>query len=394
MIVVEGLWKKFRLYTDRNQSVKAQLVTRSRARYKDFWALKDASFTVESGESLGIIGANGCGKSTLLKCMTGIYQPTKGKVAIDGRVSALIELGAGFHPELTGRENIFLNSSILGLNQKEIRNRLDDIVEFAGLEDFIDSPVKVYSSGMTVRLGFAVAANADPDILLVDEVLAVGDEAFQQKCFEHLARFKRNGGTIVLVSHALDQIRQVCDRAIWIHKGEVQIDAPSATSIDAYLADVHSAEVDEEGRARWGSGEAWVEAVEVLDTAGHATGSVRNGEPFAIRVHIKSQQQVEGVVVGLRIDAADGTRVWSTNTAMHEMETLTVANSLVVTFSSEAMPLLAGKFDLTVALADASLANRFDHWERCRTIDVQPSGSPDLHLVRIGGRFQVEQDKG
>jgi ABC-2 type transport system ATP-binding protein len=394
LIVVEGLWKKFRLYTDRNQSVKAQLVTRSRARYKDFWALKDASFTVESGESLGIIGANGCGKSTLLKCMTGIYQPTKGKVAIDGRVSALIELGAGFHPELTGRENIFLNSSILGLNQKEIRNRLDDIVEFAGLEDFIDSPVKVYSSGMTVRLGFAVAANADPDILLVDEVLAVGDEAFQQKCFEHLARFKRNGGTIVLVSHALDQIRQVCDRAIWIHKGEVQIDAPSATSIDAYLADVHSAEVDEEGRARWGSGEAWVEAVEVLDTAGHATGSVRNGEPFAIRVHIKSQQQVEGVVVGLRIDAADGTRVWSTNTAMHEMETLTVANSLVVTFSSEAMPLLAGKFDLTVALADASLANRFDHWERCRTIDVQPSGSPDLHLVRIGGRFQVEQDKG
>lgn len=374
--------------------MKAQLVTRSRARYKDFWALKDASFTVESGESLGIIGANGCGKSTLLKCMTGIYQPTKGKVAIDGRVSALIELGAGFHPELTGRENIFLNSSILGLNQKEIRNRLDDIVEFAGLEDFIDSPVKVYSSGMTVRLGFAVAANADPDILLVDEVLAVGDEAFQQKCFEHLARFKRNGGTIVLVSHALDQIRQVCDRAIWIHKGEVQIDAPSATSIDAYLADVHSAEVDEEGRARWGSGEAWVEAVEVLDTAGHATGSVRNGEPFAIRVHIKSQQQVEGVVVGLRIDAADGTRVWSTNTAMHEMETLTVANSLVVTFSSEAMPLLAGKFDLTVALADASLANRFDHWERCRTIDVQPSGSPDLHLVRIGGRFQVEQDKG
>ena len=394
MIVVEGLWKKFRLYTDRNQSVKAQLVTRSRARYKDFWALKDASFTVESGESLGIIGANGCGKSTLLKCMTGIYQPTKGKVAIDGRVSALIELGAGFHPELTGRENIFLNSSILGLNQKEIRNRLDDIVEFAGLEDFIDSPVKVYSSGMTVRLGFAVAANADPDILLVDEVLAVGDEAFQQKCFEHLARFKRNGGTIVLVSHALDQIRQVCDRAIWINKGEVQVDAPSATSIDAYLADVHSAEVDEEGRARWGSGEAWVEAVEVLDTAGHATGSVRNGEPFAIRVHIKSQQQVEGVVVGLRIDAADGTRVWSTNTAMHEMETLTVANSLVVTFSSEAMPLLAGKFDLTVALADASLANRFDHWERCRTIDVQPSGSPDLHLVRIGGRFQVEQDKG
>jgi ABC-type polysaccharide/polyol phosphate transport system ATPase subunit len=393
LIVVDGLWKKFRLFTDRNQSVKGQLVTRSRARYKDFWALKDASFTVESGESLGIIGANGCGKSTLLKCLTGIYQPTKGKVAIDGRVSALIELGAGFHPELTGRENIFLNSSILGLNQKEIRNRLDDIVEFAGLEDFIDSPVKVYSSGMTVRLGFAVAANADPDILLVDEVLAVGDEAFQQKCFEHLARFKRNGGTIVLVSHALDQIRQVCDRAIWINKGEVQVDAPSATSINAYLADVHSTEPDEKRRARWGSGEVWVESVEVLDSVGHATESVCSGQPFAIRIHVKSKQKVEGMVVCMHIETPDGTRVWSTNTAMHGVEGLTVEHPLAVTFSSESMPLLAGRFDLTVGLADDSLVHRFDQWERCLTIDVQSLGSPDLHIVRIDGRFHVDRDE-
>lgn len=392
MIVVDDLWKQFRLYTDRHQSVKAQLVTRSRARYEEFWALKDVSFVVKPGESLGIIGANGCGKSTLLKCLTGIYQPTKGKVVVDGRVSALIELGAGFHPELTGRENIFLNSSILGLDQKEIKSRLDDIVEFAGLEDFIDSPVKVYSSGMTVRLGFAVAANADPDVLLVDEVLAVGDESFQQKCFEHLSRFKRNGGTIVLVSHALEQIRQVCDRTIWIDKGAVRLDAASSTAIDAYLADVRSADVDEEGRARWGSGETWVEAVEVLDSAGHATGSVRNGEPFSIRVHIKAKQRVEGVVVGLRINTFDGTRVWSTNTAMHEMEGLTVENPLLVTFSAESMPLLAGQFELTVALADSSLTNRFDHWERCRKIDVQPSGSPDLHLIRVAGHFDVDND--
>ena len=390
MITVEGLWKRFRLYRDRHQSLKAKIVSRSRSQYEEFWALKDVSFEVVPGESLGIIGANGCGKSTLLKCLTGIYQPTQGQLTVDGRISALIELGAGFHPELSGRENIFLNSSILGLDQSTIKKRFDQIVEFAGLEDFIDSPVKVYSSGMTVRLGFAIAANADPEVLLVDEVLAVGDEAFQQKCFEHLAKFKRQGGTIVLVSHSLDQVRQVCDRTIWLDQGSIRTIGTPGEAIDQYLTEVHSAEIDEAGRARWGTGEIWVEEVEVVDANGQPAAFIRSGEPFGIKVHIKANQSVEDLVVGLRLDTVDGTRVWSTNTALKGLEAIEVTGSALVTFLSNEMPLLGGQFDLTVALADDTLVNRYDQWERCRTIDVLPNEISDLHLVRLDGEFNVK----
>lgn len=390
MITVEGLWKRFRLYRDRHQSLKARLVSRRRSKYEEFWALKDVSFEVTPGESLGIIGANGCGKSTLLKCLTGIYKPTQGALTVDGRVSALIELGAGFHPELSGRENIFLNSSILGLDQNTIKSRFDQIVEFAGLEDFIESPVKVYSSGMTVRLGFAIAANADPEVLLVDEVLAVGDEAFQQKCFEHLAKFKRQGGTIVLVSHSLEQVRQVCDRAIWLDEGSIRTIGTPSEAIDQYLAEVHSAEIDESGRARWGTGEVWVEDVEVVDETGQQAAFIRSGRPFGIKARIKANQPVDDLVVGLRLDTVEGTRVWSTNTALKGIKTIAVAGSTLVTFLSEEMPLLGGQFELTVALADESLVNRYDQWERCKTIDVLPTEISDLHLVRLDGKFKIE----
>ena len=213
--------KKFKLVHERNQSIKAAIMRGRRTISEDFWALRDVSFQVHRGETFGLIGENGSGKSTMLKCLTRILRPNEGSVRVEGKVSALLELGAGFHPELSGRENVFLNGAILGLSQKELHGRFDEIVDFAGIEQFIDEPVKNYSSGMYVRLGFSVAINVDPDVLFVDEVLAVGDEAFQRKCNEKFAELRRAGKTIVLVSHGLSGVQNLCDRVAWFSHGQL-----------------------------------------------------------------------------------------------------------------------------------------------------------------------------
>ncbi|MGH8890340.1 MAG: ABC transporter ATP-binding protein, partial [Acidothermaceae bacterium] len=213
---VDNVSKRFRLYHERNQSLKAAMMRGGRANYDEFWALKDVSLEVPTGTTFGLIGQNGSGKSTLLKCMAKILRPDQGSISVHGKVSALLELGAGFHQELSGRENVYLNGSILGLSKKQIDAKFDEIVDFAGLEKFIDTPVKNYSSGMYVRLGFSVAINVDPDVLLVDEVLAVGDENFQRKCSEKFADLRASGKTIVLVSHGLDTVRTMCERAAWL----------------------------------------------------------------------------------------------------------------------------------------------------------------------------------
>jgi ABC-2 type transport system ATP-binding protein len=218
-IEIRDVSKRFRLSKERYSSLKERVVHFGRVPHEDFWALNDVSFDVEEGTTVGLLGHNGSGKSTLLKCVAGILQPTTGEIMTRGRLAALLELGAGFHPELTGRENIYLNGSILGLSRKEVERVFDEIVEFSELEKFIDMQVRHYSSGMYVRLGFAVAVNVDPEILLVDEVLAVGDEAFQKKCLERVARFQREGRTILFVTHAADLVRRVCDRVIVLDHG-------------------------------------------------------------------------------------------------------------------------------------------------------------------------------
>ncbi|MFM8381234.1 MAG: ABC transporter ATP-binding protein, partial [Actinomycetota bacterium] len=258
-VVVDDLWKNFRLYHERNQYLKAAILRGRRARYEEFWALRGLSFEVPSGSTFGVIGSNGSGKSTLLKCLAGILTPDRGSVAIRGRVSALLELGAGFHPELTGRENVFLNGAILGLSRREINDRFDRIVEFAGLEQFIDTPVKNYSSGMFVRLGFAVAAHVDPEVLLLDEVLSVGDASFQRKSAERIEQFRRDGRTIVFVSHGLAQVEQLCERVAWIDRGELKMVGAAGDVISAYQGQSHGA-VRTEGELgqRWGSGEVQI----------------------------------------------------------------------------------------------------------------------------------------
>lgn len=222
VIEVNNIKKKFKVYFDKGNSLKEKVIFKNRNKYEERWVLKGISFSVKKGEAIGLIGKNGCGKSTTLKMLSRIMYPTEGTIEIKGRVSSLIELGAGFHPDMSGRENIFTNASIFGLTHDEIERRLDDIIHFSELEEYIDNPVRTYSSGMYMRLAFAVAINVDADVLLIDEILAVGDVSFQTKCFEKLKEIKAKGTTIVIVSHVMNQIEQICDRAIWLEEGLIR----------------------------------------------------------------------------------------------------------------------------------------------------------------------------
>jgi ABC-2 type transport system ATP-binding protein len=232
---VDHVSKSFRMYKERNQTLKAAIMRGRTSVHEDFWALKDVDFEVPAGSTFGLIGSNGSGKSTLLKCLANIYYPNKGSITHYGKIAAMLEVGSGFHSELSGRDNIFLNGSILGMSKKEITRKFDEIIDFSGVESFIDQPVKNYSSGMYVRLGFAIAINVDPDILVVDEVLAVGDAEFQEKCFQKFRDFKAAGKTVILVSHAMASIEAMCDHAAWLNKGELMAVGAADPTIKAYL---------------------------------------------------------------------------------------------------------------------------------------------------------------
>lgn len=231
---VDDVSKSFRMYHERNQTIKSAIMRGRTSVHEDFWALKDVTFDVPVGSTFGLIGSNGSGKSTLLKCLANIYWPNKGSITHFGKIAAMLEVGSGFHSELSGRENIFLNGSILGMSKKEVTRKFDEIVDFSGVETFIDQPVKNYSSGMYVRLGFAIAINVDPDILVVDEVLAVGDAEFQEKCFQKFRDFKKAGKTVILVSHSMGTVRAMCDHAAWLSHGQLMSEGPAKTTIDAY----------------------------------------------------------------------------------------------------------------------------------------------------------------
>jgi ABC-type polysaccharide/polyol phosphate transport system ATPase subunit len=235
---VTDVSKRFRLYHERNQTLKSAILRGRTSRHEEFWALKDISFDVTEGHTHGLIGSNGSGKSTLLKCLAKIYWPTSGSIEYRGRMASLLEVGSGFHLELSGRENIYLNGSILGMSKKDIDAKFDEIVDFSGVERFLDQPVKNYSSGMYVRLGFSIAINVDPDILVVDEVLSVGDEEFQRKSFQKFRELKREGRTIILVTHAMPVVRDLCDAVTWLDRGTLQRSGPTNPVVDAYLNSV------------------------------------------------------------------------------------------------------------------------------------------------------------
>lgn len=377
-ISVENVSKKFRLYHEKNQYLKTTLLRGGRARYEDFWAVKDVSFEIPVGSTFGIIGSNGSGKSTLLKCLAGILTPDEGNLSINGRLSALLELGAGFHPELSGRENVFLNGAILGMTRHEIDSRLDEIVDFSGLGHFIDTPVKNYSSGMVVRLGFSIAANVEPEILLIDEVLAVGDAEFQQRCYEKIELFRHDGRTIVLVSHGLSQIEQMCDTVAWLEKSELKDLGPSFEIVQKYNGASHHAIRRDEDKIgdRWGTGAAVISKVELIKD-GSATSLFTTNEDMKIRVHYDAPDGINDAVVGIRITHLHGMNIWGTNTKRKGARIPYLQGKGFVDLDIPSLKLLEGTYDLTIALSDTVEVNVYDHWEKRVRFDVHQIGTFD-----------------
>jgi ABC-2 type transport system ATP-binding protein len=388
-ITVDDVSKQYRLYHERNQSLKAALMRRARAKYEEFWALRDVSLEVPEGATFALIGENGSGKSTLLKCMARILQPEKGKIVSHGKISALLELGAGFHPELSGRENIFLNGSILGLSKKQLKHRFDEIVEFAGLEHFIDIPVKNYSSGMYVRLGFSVAINVDPDILLVDEVLAVGDADFQRKCLEKFAELRQAGKTIVIVTHAVATIRNMCDTAAWLEHGMLRRLGPAPEVSDQYLSEVYEErEPDGQYGTRWGSGEGRIEKIELLDSSGEPVKRVRTGDTVVFRFHFDAKQPIDRPVFGMAVYALDGVWLTGPNTREADFVPDQINGIGHVDLRVERLMLVPGTYDVTASLFNYAITEPYDFRHRAFRFDVE-FGEPheENGVMSLGGAW-------
>jgi len=346
-IEVDGISKKFKIWREKPTSLKARLIS-SRSRAEDFWALRDISFAVEEGTSLGLIGHNGSGKTTLLKIIAGIIRPTDGRVLTRGRLAALLELGAGFHPELTGRENVYLNASFLGLSRKQTDRAYEAIVDFAELEDVMDNQVKFYSSGMLVRLGFAVAVHVDPDILLIDEVLAVGDEAFQAKCIDRVRRFQREGRTIVLVTHALDTVRQICHRAVMLdHGNQHTIGRPDdvVREMRYVLLRRDPNFVPEEG-----SREVEIASVELIREDGSTGRPVLTGESLIIQADVKANEAVDDLDVSFAVHDWTNRLAVDGSTARQGIEIGRFGDKKRVRFNLRQLPLPPGRYWVTVGL--------------------------------------------
>jgi len=388
-ITVEDVSKRFRLYKERNQSLKAALMRGKRASYEEFWALRDVSFDIPTGSTFGLIGENGSGKSTLLKCIARILQPDTGRVTVNGSMAALLELGSGFHPELSGRENVYLNGSILGMKKPEIDRKFDAIVDFAGIEPFIDQPVKNYSSGMYVRLGFSVAINIDPDILLVDEVLAVGDAMFQEKCMEKFAEFRRAGKTVVIVSHAMGSMRTLCDNVAWLRHGELIEVGPSNDVVDTYVDEGHTDRVEmADGSTRWGSGEARLTNVELLDADDSPTTRAYPGDAITFRMHFDTSKPIDKPVFGLALETIEGVYVWAHHSRDGNMVPDRIEGTGSIDLTVPSLPLQAGTYDLNASIVDYTTTHTYDFRRSCLRFDVLSRAPHESGGVAVlGGRW-------
>jgi lipopolysaccharide transport system ATP-binding protein len=392
-IRAEDLSKRFWLNSARHTSLKERVVRGKVPKGHEFWALRGASFEIERGSSFGLIGQNGSGKSTTLKVLAGIYRPTTGKVIVDGRVSALLELGSGFHGDLTGRENIRLNGAILGLTGKQIDAATDKILDFAGIGEFIDLPVKIYSSGMFVRLAFAVAVSLDPEILMVDEVIAVGDEEFQRKCFDHLFELRKRGTTIVLVTHSLGLIREMCDQAMWLDHGQIRKLGPATEVADSYIADVNERELQtkpvsahEEPEAnkpkRLGSGEVRITALEFLDGDGNPSQVLLGGAPCTMRMHYVAHEPVNHVAFSIGFLHDSGANVSGPNSGRQGSWSL-ARGSGYVDFVIDELLLQPATYEVSTAIIDRG--HSFDVADREFTLRVRGRGYQEPGLTRMPG---------
>lgn len=376
-IEVEVVSKRFRLYHEQYRTLKERMIHAGRIPHEDFWALRDVSLIVEPGETVGLLGHNGSGKSTLLKCIAGILRPTSGTITTTGRLSALLELGAGFHPDLTGRENVYLNGSILGLPRREIERRFDEIVAFAELESFIDNQVKHYSSGMYVRLGFSVAVHTDPDLLLVDEVLAVGDEAFQRKCLDRVRRLQRDGVTIVFVTHSPDLVRQICNRAVVLDHGVVVADAPAGEAVRVFrehllagggglAADTGDSPVE----GKKGNLKVRITDVEMEHSAKAERSYLLPHERLTINVRFDATERVDDVVFGLAIYDVEGKELFGVNTEIMEMDVGPLEGMGEISFDIGSVPFLDGTYMVTIGVHNHDGGVVYDWLEQQHTFAV------------------------
>ena len=390
-IEVKSLSKNFRLYHERNRYIKAAFLRGRRAKYEEFIALNDVSFDVPHGATLGIIGSNGSGKTTMLKCLTGIYTPERGSIKIDGKVAALLELGAGFHPELTGSENVYLNGAILGMTKRDVQLKFDKIVEFAGLEKFINTPVKNFSSGMVVRLGFSIAAHVEPKILLIDEILSVGDQDFQRKSTEKIEEFRREGRTIVVVSHSLGLVQQLCKEVIWLDKGKIRQSGLATDVISAYTGGSYAEhlERDDESRERWGTGDARINSIELLSSDETSVKHFDSDAAVKVRCQINAHVRLESPILRVRITKLNGDVVWATSTQRVSNSIRVLDGPATATLDIPKFGLLEGTYYLSASISNSTSTTEFDHCQNWLRFNVHKTNLFDEGIVSVESSWSL-----
>ncbi len=405
VIEVKDVTKSFKVYLDKGSQLKERLLFRKRSRYEERKVLRGISFSVKKGEAIGLIGHNGCGKSTTLKLLTRIMYPDSGSIKMQGRVSSLIELGAGFHPDMSGRENIYTNAAIFGLNKKEIDSRIQSIIDFSELKDFIDNPVRTYSSGMYMRLAFSVAINVDADILLIDEILAVGDANFQSKCFNKLREIKSQGTTIVIVSHSLGQIEQICDRSIWIHEGLIKAEGPPK-EIDLEYLDYMSRKIQDRNKKseeadgteepaenkdgkRWGSGEARIKRMRSFASDGTEQSVFRVGEDIRLVVDYTVKKPVQDAVIGFGIFDMNGVQCYGTNTRIDKLPELTLTKDGTAEVTMKNVQLLSGEYMIDIAIEQGE-GIPVDYYRQAYKIQML-SAYGDAGIARVDHTWNLQR---
>ena len=376
-IVAENVTRRFRVYPQRHVTLKEAIVRRRHLRPVEVWALRDVSFEIEPGESVGFMGRNGSGKTTLLRVVAGVFRPTTGRLAVEGRVGSLLELGAGFHHDFTGRDNIYLSASIYGIRKHEIDRRFEEIVEFSELGRFIDLPVRTYSAGMYMRLGFSIAVNVDADILLLDEVFAVGDEAFQRKCVDRILEFKRQGKTIAFVSHSGPAVERMCDRALLLSQGVVEYDGETGEAIRRYQ-ELLAGEEDPAERAaglrEWGTGEARVTDVRLEGADGEVRDAFMPGDSVALRMNVQSSAAIDPPQLAIELRDLTGALLSREERNLGELGWSPDLENTQVSFEIQQLPLVEGRFQFNLALLDALHVRRYHSVERAAEFSLIPQG--------------------
>lgn len=388
-VEISSISKRYFLRKEAMRSLKSTIlgVLAGKRVREDLWALKEVSFSAAEGETVGVIGANGAGKSTLLGVVAGTITPTSGSVRVRGRMSTLLELGAGFHPDLTGRENIFLNGSILGLSRKYIQDRFSQIVNFAGLSEFIDVPVKHYSSGMYVRLGFAVAVEVDPDVLLVDEVLAVGDEEFRKKCIGKMREFQDAGKTIIVVSHDLETVKKTCHRVVLLGEGKVVHLGDPEKVVEEYKR-LGLQQQDTVAKREWGTREAVISGVSVSDEAGNETFRFKCGETIVVNIAYRCRRRIDDPVFGFSISDYQGKLCYGSNTIIEDVPIDHIEGEGEVRLVIDSSSLMRGKFYLSFSLHSRDHKTNYHRLENVQSIwitsDMQQEG-----FVKLASQWKL-----